>query len=303
MPIKIQSDLPARSILEKEHIFVMTEQRAETQDIRPLKIAVVNLMPTKIATEAQLLRLLGNTPLQVEVSLVRMQTHEAHNVGSDHLDRFYITAADVFRRKFDGLIITGAPVEQLDFEDVDYWYELCSIMNYARDNVFCTLYICWGAQAGLYYRYGIPKYPLKGGKLSGIYPHRSTSATDPLLRGFDDVFFAPHSRYTEVRRADLASQRGLTILAESDDAGVLLAKSTDNREVFITGHLEYDLCTLAEEYRRDLDKGIKPAIPEHYFPGDDPTKAPLSAWRSAAHLFYSNWLNYYVYQETPFSFV
>jgi homoserine O-succinyltransferase len=302
MPIKIQSDLPARSILEKEHIFVMTERRAETQDIRPLKIGIVNLMPTKIATETQLLRLLGSTPLQVEVSLVRMQSHEARNVGTDHLDRFYITAADVFRQKFDGMIITGAPVEQIDFEDVDYWYELCGIMNYLRGNVFCTLYICWGAQAGLYYRYGIPKYPL-GAKISGIYPHRRTTENEPLLRGLDDVFFAPHSRYTEVRHSDIAAQGGLSILAESEDAGVLLAKSADNREIFITGHLEYDTLTLAEEYHRDLAKGIKPAIPNHYFPGDDPRAAPLSTWRSVAHLFYSNWLNYYVYQETPYGFV
>lgn len=300
MPIKIQSDLPACSVLERENIFVMTEQRAAQQDIRPLKIAIVNLMPTKIATETQLLRLLGNTPLQVEISLVHMEAHRSRNVGSDHLERFYIPSKDVLKSRYDGMIITGAPVEQIPFEQVDYWSELCDIMDFARENVFSTLHICWGAQAGLYHHYGVNKHSL-GQKLFGIYPHRRTTPAEPLLRGFDDVFPVPQSRHTTVNREDIARQPSLHILAESDEAGVLLVKSRSNREIFMTGHLEYDTETLAQEYFRDVRLGLPIEMPANYFPGDDSHRAPLSTWRSTAHLFYSNWLNYYVYQETPFN--
>lgn len=300
MPIKIQSDLPARSVLEKENIFVMTEQRALRQDIRPLKIAIVNLMPTKVATETQLLRLLGNTPLQVEISLVHMESHVPRNTGAEHMARFYITTRDVLKSRYDGMIITGAPVEQLEFEAVDYWEELCAMMDFARRNVFSTLYICWGAQAGLYHHYGVQKRPLDR-KLFGIYRHRRTTPAEPLLRGFDDEFPIPQSRHTTVSRQDIERHGSLRILAESDEAGVLLMKSHDNREIFMTGHLEYDTDTLAQEYRRDLDKGLRIEPPRNYFPGDDPARSPVSTWRSTAHLFYSNWLNYYVYQETPYN--
>ena len=300
MPIKIQSDLPAVKILEKENIFVMTEKRAATQDIRPLKIAIVNLMPTKEVTETQLLRLLGNTPLQIEISLVHMASHESKNTGRDHLDRFYITSDEVLNQKFDGMIITGAPVEQIPFEDVDYWDELCKIMDYADKNVYCTLYICWGAQAGLYHHFGIPKYPLAK-KLSGIFINYKTTVAEPLLRGFDDLFPSPQSRHTEIRREDIDKNPDLTVLAESEESGVLLVKSNNNRQIFMTGHLEYDTETLEMEYRRDLKKGLDNVdMPKHYFPNDNPTERPRSTWRSIAHLFYSNWLNYYVYQETPF---
>ena len=302
MPIKILSDLPARKVLEEENIFVMTEQRARTQDIRPLKIALVNLMPTKIATETQILRLLGNTPLQVEISLVHMENHKTKNTRVDHLERFYIPSKEVLKRKFDGMIITGAPVEQLPFEKVDYWKDLTRIMDYAAENVFCTLYICWGAQAGLYYHYGIQKYDLDK-KLFGIFKHKRMTRAEPLLRGFDDEFPSPQSRHTEVRSADIKGCSDLTVLAESDEAGVLLVKSKNNRQIFMTGHLEYDTDTLALEYTRDKDKGLPIELPCNYFPGDNPGNTPVSTWRSHAHLFYSNWLNYYVYQETPYEFV
>ncbi|MDR2898113.1 MAG: homoserine O-succinyltransferase [Spirochaetaceae bacterium] len=301
MPIKIQSDLPARSVLEQENIFVMTDQRAQTQDIRPLRIAIVNLMPTKIATETQLLRLLGNTPLQVEISLVRTESHESRNVGMDHLERFYITLPEVKQRQFDGMIITGAPVEQLPFEEVDYWSELCEIMDYAQKHVYSSLYICWGAQAGLYHQYGIQKYPLDR-KMFGIYTHQRCVHADPLLRGFDDDFPAPQSRHTEIRREDIQKTSDLVLLAESNQSGVLLAKSRDNRRIYMTGHLEYDADTLAAEYRRDRERNLPIEVPVNYFPSDDPEQEPRSTWRSHAHLFYSNWLNYYVYQETPFEF-
>ena len=301
MPIKILSDLPARKVLEEENIFVMTEQRARTQDIRPLKIALVNLMPTKIATETQILRLLGNTPLQVEIFLVHMENHKTKNTHADHLERFYIPSKEVLKRKFDGMIITGAPVEQLPFEKVDYWKDLTRIMDYAAENVFCTLYICWGAQAGLYYHYGIQKYDLDK-KLFGIFKHKRMTRAEPLLRGFDDEFPSPQSRHTEVRSADIKGCSDLTVLAESDEAGVLLVKSKNNRQIFMTGHLEYDTDTLALEYTRDKDKGLPIEVPCNYFPGDNPGNTPVSTWRSHAHLFYSNWLNYYVYQETPYEF-
>lgn len=302
MPIKIQSDLPARSTLENENIFVMTDQRAACQDIRPLKIAIVNLMPTKIATETQLLRLLGNSPLQVEISLVHMESHQSKNTSTDHLEKFYITAKELCTRKYDGMIVTGAPVEQLPFEKVDYWNELCEIMDWAKSNVFSTLYICWGAQAGLYHNFGINKRDLEK-KLFGIYPHYKTTLAEPLLRGFDDIFPAPQSRHTEICTDPLKAHKDLTILAEGEESGVLLVKSNDNRQIFMTGHLEYDTETLGNEYRRDLDKGLPIEMPVNYFPENDPWQKPRSTWRSHAHLFYSNWLNYYVYQETPFEFV
>lgn len=302
MPIKILSDLPACKVLEKENIFVMTDNRAAKQDIRPLKIAIVNLMPTKIATETQLLRLLGNTPLQVEISLVHMASHISKNTGIDHLEKFYITSEEALSKKFDGMIITGAPVEQIPFEQVDYWNELCSIMDYAKKNVFCTLYICWGAQAGLYHHYGIQKNILDK-KLFGIYQNYKTTVADPLLRGFDDIFPTPQSRHTEVDTQAIKKNSKLTVLAESEKSGILLVKSKDNRQIFMTGHLEYDTETLGNEYLRDLEKGDKIDIPENYFPENNPNNKPFSTWRSHAHLFYSNWLNYYVYQETPFEFV
>ncbi len=301
MPIKIQSDLPACQILEKENIFVMTEKRAATQDIRPLKIAIVNLMPTKEVTETQILRLLGNTPLQVEISLVRMENHESKNTDKQYLEKFYIPSSELFKHKFDGMIVTGAPVEHLAFESVDYWDELCNIMDYARKNVFSTLYVCWGAFAGLYHHYGIKKYLLDK-KLSGIFLNTRQVQADPIMRGFDDSFPIPQSRHTTLKKEDVLQNKRLKILAESAEAGVTLIKSIDNREIFMTGHLEYDASTLAQEYYRDIDKGMDVPLPKNYFPMNNPSIMPLNYWRSTAHLFYTNWLNYYVYQETPFNY-
>lgn len=302
MPIKIKSDLPACKVLESENIFVMTDERAITQDIRPLKIAIVNLMPTKVTTETQLLRLLGNTPLQIEISLVHMANHISKNVGQDHLEKFYINSNEVFNHKFDGMIITGAPVEQLEFEQVDYWDELCKIMDFARTNVYSTLYICWGAQAGLYHHFNIQKHNLEK-KMFGIFKNKRSSGPDPLLRGFDDFFPIPQSRHTTIHKEEIIEHPELTILAESDDVGVTIVKTKDNREIFMTGHLEYDSETLKKEYFRDVEKGLEINIPENYFPYDNPSLEPDSTWRSTAHLFYSNWLNYYVYQQTPFNFI
>lgn len=302
MPIKIQSDLPACKILEEENIFVMTENRALTQDIRPLKIAIVNLMPTKEVTETQLLRLLGNTPLQIEISLVRMENHQSKNTVKDYLDKFYIPSSDLFSRKFDGMIITGAPVEQLEFESVDYWDELCKIMDYARENVYSTLYVCWGSFAGLYHHYGVPKYPLER-KMSGIFMNERCVEGEPLLRGFDDTFPIPQSRHTTLKKEDVLKCDDLVVLSESAEAGVTIIKSKDNREIFMTGHLEYDTMTLAEEYYRDTEKGMKVPLPKNYFPTNNVNRMPTSYWRSTAHLFYTNWLNYYVYQATPFNFI
>lgn len=302
MPIKIQSDLPACKVLEQENIFVMTENRAASQDIRPLKIAIVNLMPTKEVTETQLLRLLGNTPLQIEISLVRMENHKSKNTEDDYLDKFYIPSSELFNRKFDGMIITGAPVEQLPFESVDYWDELCQIMDYARKNVYSTLYVCWGSFAGLYHHYGIKKYPLEK-KMSGVFMNERSFDCEPLLRGFDDTFPIPQSRHTTLKKEDVLKNENLVILAESAEAGVTIIKSKDNREIFMTGHLEYDTMTLAEEYFRDTDKGMKVPLPKNYFPTNNVNRIPSSYWRSTAHLFYSNWLNYYVYQATPFNFI
>lgn len=299
MPIKIPEQLPARPVLESENIFVMTENRANRQDIRPLDIAIVNLMPTKIATETQLLRVLGNSPLQVNITLIRAEGHSSRNTSQQHLERFYTTFSQVQHRTFDGMIITGAPVEQLDFEEVDYWNELLDVMDYAQENVHSTLYICWGAQAGLYHHFGIPKYSLDS-KLFGVFPHQVINPNNKLFRGFDDIFFAPHSRYTEVRKADIMARHDLEILAESDKAGVLVVGTKNNRSFFITGHLEYDRDTLDKEYRRDVAKGLPIAVPANYYPDDDPNQVPLVRWRAHAHLFYANWLNYVVYQETPY---
>jgi homoserine O-succinyltransferase len=299
MPVKIPSTLPARATLEGENVFVMGEERAAHQDIRPLRVAILNLMPTKIATETQILRLLGNSPLQVDVTLLRTATYESKNTGADHLLNHYATFEEVRGEKFDGLIITGAPVELLEFEAVDYWAELTRIMDWAETDVVSTFNICWGAQAALYYRYGVPKYHLAR-KMFGVFEHRTLAPTERLLRGFDDTFMAPHSRHTEIRRADLEKVPDLKILAESDESGIYIVGSTDGRHVYITGHSEYDPLTLKTEYERDVGKGLPIDVPKHYYPQDDPSKPPQVRWRGHASLLYANWLNYYVYQVTPF---
>lgn len=301
MPIKIQSDLPACKILGQENIFVITEKRAQTQDIRPLKVAIVNLMPTREVTETQILRLLANTPLQIEISLVRMENHLYKHTGMDYLKKFYIPSSALFTQKFDGLIITGAPVEHLPFEEVDYWKELCEIMDYAKENVFSTLYVCWGAFAGLYHLHGIQKHQTEN-KLFGIFMNYRTTTNDPLLRGLDDTFPIPQSRNATIYEKDILPHQELTILAKSPDAGITIAKSNDNREIFMTGHLEYDTMTLADEYWRDIKKGLKINLPRNYFPNNNTSLPPSSYWRSTAHLLFSNWMNYYVYQETPYNF-
>ena len=299
MPIQIPDSLPARATLEEENIFVMTEFRAIHQDIRPLNLLILNLMPTKIVTETQLLRKLSNSPLQVQVELLRTLSHVSHNTDEGHLESFYTSFDAIKHKKYDGMIITGAPVENLDFTDVDYWGELCEIMEWAKTHVHSTLHICWGAQAGLYYHYGIPKYSLPK-KLFGVFPHRAVRPQSPLFRGFDDVFYVPHSRYTENRLEDVQARPELELLAVSDQAGVFAVKSGDNRRFFITGHPEYDPDTLANEYFRDVNRGLEINIPDNYFPSDDPKNPPEVRWRSAAQLFYTNWLNYYVYQTTPY---
>ena len=299
MPIRIPDSLPARKTLETENIFVITEHRAIHQDIRPLKLLILNLMPTKIVTETQLLRKLSNTPLQVEIELLRTISHDAKNVDQSHLESFYVSFADIKDRFYDGMIITGAPVENLDFTEVDYWPELCEIMDWSKKHVHSTFHICWGAQAGLYYHYGIQKHSLPK-KMSGIYNHRILKPTIPFFRGFDDTFNAPHSRYTEVRAEDIEKVPELEILAVSDEAGVFAVKNKKSRQFFIFGHPEYDRETLALEYRRDIAKGTDVAVPAHYFPNDDPTQVPLMTWRAHAQLMYTNWLNYYVYQTTPY---
>ncbi|MDO4750247.1 MAG: homoserine O-succinyltransferase [Eubacteriales bacterium] len=299
MPIKIPNSLPARAILEAENIFVMTEYRALHQDIRPLKLLILNLMPTKIVTETQLLRKLSNTPLQIEVELLRTTSHEATHTDESHLDSFYVGLNDIRDRFYDGMIITGAPVENLDFDQVDYWDELCEIMDWTKTNVHCTMHICWGAQAGLYYHYGIPKYSLPK-KVSGIYRHTCIDRTSRIFRGFDDCFLAPHSRYTEVREEDILAVPELELMSVSDEAGVFMVKSRDNRQIFVTGHLEYDGNTLALEYQRDISRRIPIEMPVNYFPNDDPSLAPVVNWRAHAQLMYSNWLNFYVYQTTPY---
>lgn len=299
MPVRIPDDLPAARQLDEENIFVMTKERAFHQDIRELHIAVLNLMPTKIVTETQLLRLLGNTPLQTDIRFIRMASHESANTPTEHLDAFYEPLDEILQERFDGLVITGAPVETLAFEDVDYWPELVRLMEWSKTNVWSTLHICWGAQAGLHYHYGVPKH-LMTEKLSGIYRHQTLDTREPLVRGFDEEFLAPHSRHTEVRAGDIAAITDLKTLAVSEKAGIYLVASSDNRRIFVTGHPEYDRLTLKAEYDRDIAKGLTIKPPVNYFPGDDPTRAPLMTWRSHAHLLYANWLNYCVYQETPF---
>ncbi len=299
MPVKIPDTLPAKPILESENIFVMGENRALHQDIRPLQLAILNLMPTKIATETQLLRLLGNTPLQVDITLLHMDSHESKNTPAEHLIDHYVTFERINGRKFDGLIITGAPVEHLPFKEVDYWEELKAIMDWSETQVFSTFHICWGAQAGLYHRHGIPKYPLPQ-KMFGVFPHRVTMKHEKLLRGFDDEFYAPHSRHTEVRREDIEQVPELDILAESPEAGVYIVASKDRRMFYVTGHSEYDPLTLKSEYDRDVSKGLPIAPPKNYFPNDDPSQPPVVRWRSHSNLLFSNWLNYYVYQIVPY---
>ena len=299
MPIKIPDKLPAAKILAEENIFVMSEKRAMSQDIRPLHIGILNLMPTKIETETQLARLLGNTPLQVEITLVQMSTHKSKNVSEEHMLAFYKTFEDIKDMKFDGFVITGAPVEKMEFEEVDYWEELCTIMEWTKTNVHSTFHICWGAQAAMYYHYGIPKVPLEE-KLSGVYPHTAAYKNSMLLRGFDDVFMVPHSRHTTVRLEDVEKCKDIKILAVSEEAGLYAASTQNGKQIFITGHSEYDADTLKKEYVRDVKADMNPHVPENYFPGDDPEKEPLVTWRGHANLIYTNWLNYFVYQSTPY---
>lgn len=301
MPIRIHADLPAIEVLESENIFVMTHERAEIQDIRPLEIVILNLMPTKVETETQLLRLLGNSPLQVNVELIHPATHHSKNTSASHLNAFYKTFEEIKHKKFDGMIITGAPVEMLDFTEVDYWDEMVNIMEWSKTNVYSVLYICWGAQAGLYHNFGIDKYKLDE-KLSGIFNHTVLNPYHPLMRGFDDNYFAPHSRYTETRIEDINKHAELIPLAVSEKAGLHIVAQKDGRAFYVTGHAEYDRETLAKEYFRDVNKGLSPCVPYNYFPNDDDSKTPPFTWRSNAHLLVSNWLNYYVYQQTPYDF-
>ncbi len=299
LPIRIDNELPAKQKLEIENIFVMSETRADTQDIRPLKIVILNLMPTKLETETQLLRLLGNSPLQIDVDFLQVATHEAKNVSKSHMDKFYYTFDQIKNFKYDGMIITGAPVEQLEFEEVDYWEELCKIMKWSKSNVYSTWHICWGAQAALYYHYGIKKYPTDK-KIFGVFPHFSLDDTHPLMRGLDDIYYVPHSRHTYVRRQDIAQVKDLQILSYSEQAGVHIVADMDCRQFFITGHSEYDRDTLAKEYFRDKNKGLDIELPENYFPNDDEKLVPIMNWKSSANLFFYNWLNYFVYQKTPY---
>lgn len=299
MPIKIPDSLPANKILNSENIFVMTEKRAITQDIRPLKIALVNLMPTKITTETQLLRLLGNSPLQVEFDFINTATHNSKNTPAAHLSSFYKDFEMIKYQKYDGMIITGAPVEKMDFEDVDYWDELKRIMEWSNTNVTSTLHICWAAQAGLYYHFGIPKIALDK-KLFGVFEHKVMRKKAMLVRGFDEVFYAPHSRYTTVLESDIRSSNDLQIMAASDEAGIYIVTSKDKKKIFVTGHSEYDKFTLHEEYMRDLEKGVNIDIPKNYYPNNNPKNTPVMRWRSHANLLFTNWLNYYVYQTTPY---
>ena len=299
MPIKVQKDLPARAVLEEENIFIMDEDRALSQDIRPLEILILNLMPIKEETETQLLRALSNTPLQVDCTFLMMTSHVSKNTSASHLNKFYVEFADVKRKKYDGMIITGAPVELLDYEEVNYWPELSQIMEWSKTHVTSTLHICWGAQAGLYYHYGIPKYKREK-KLSGIYNHKVLNKKCPLVRSLNDYFLAPHSRYTEVREKDILAHPELEILAKSDEAGVFLIMSRDGRQIFVQGHPEYDRMTLNNEYHRDLSKGLDPEIPVNYYENNDPFSVPPLMWRNTANTLYTNWLNYYVYQVTPY---
>ncbi len=299
MPVNVPDKLPAISTLRKENIFVMTETRAIHQDIRPLRLLILNLMPLKIVTETDLIRILSNTPLQVEVDLLHMLTHESKNTPREHLEQFYLTFQDIRDHKYDGLIITGAPVENLPFEEVTYWKELQEIMDWTRNHVTSTLYLCWAAQAGLWHFYGIPKYPLEK-KCFGIFPHQVISKTDPLFRGFDDCFMMPHSRHTEIRETDIKNKSDLTLLSKSTEAGPTIIATKNRRNIFITGHPEYSADTLKIEYERDKTANLTIDIPKNYFPNNDPNRKPMVTWRAHASLLFSNWLNYYVYQETPY---
>lgn len=299
MPIRIDNELPAKQSLEIENIFVMGNTRADNQDIRPLKIIILNLMPTKLETETQLLRLLSNSPLQIDIDFLQVATHEAKNVSKSHMDKFYNVFEDIKGNKYDGMIITGAPVEQMPFEEVDYWDELCTIMEWSKKNVYSVMHICWGAQAGLYYHYGIKKYPTDK-KIFGIFPHFCLDDTHPLMRGLDDIYYVPHSRHTQIKRGDIAQIKDLQILSYSEDAGVHIVADMECRKFFITGHSEYDRDTLAKEYFRDLDKGLDIEMPINYFPNNDTKAVPRMTWRGTANLIFNNWLNYFVYQKTPY---
>lgn len=299
MPLIIPDKLPAGDLLQKENIFVMHDAAAIKQDIRPLRILMVNLMPDKAATETQLARVLANSPLQVELTLVRMGTHEFKNVLEEYLDTFYKTFEEIKNERFDGMILTGAPVETLKFEEVDYWEELCQILEYSKTNVYSSMYICWGAQAGLYYHFGIDKYPMDE-KMFGVFEHKVTRAHSPLLRGFDDVFWAPHSRYTQIHKSDIVAHPEIRILAESDEAGPHILATDNGRQIFIIGHQEYDRETLGLEYYRDVRQGVPVSVPKNYFKDDQPGKDVLVRWRGHASMLFANWLNYYVYQETPY---
>lgn len=299
MPIKVHNNLPAKKILEEENIFMMDENRAMCQDIRPLKIVVLNLMPLKEETEVQLMRSLSNTPLQVDITFLNTATYVGTNTAASHLDKFYQTYEDIKTQKFDGMIITGAPVEQMEFEDVDYWNELVNIMEWSKTHVTSTLHVCWGAQAGLYHHYGVKKHVLPE-KMFGVYEHKVSHRTCPLVRGFDDYFYAPHSRHTYVDREDIENCPELTILAESDEAGVFIVFAEEGKRIFVMGHPEYDRITLDKEYKRDLEKGLPITLPKNYYPQDDPEQKPKMLWRGHANSLYTNWLNYYVYQVTPF---
>ncbi|MCI7770821.1 MAG: homoserine O-succinyltransferase [Eubacterium sp.] len=299
MPIKIQSDLPAKAELEEENIFVMDENRAISQNIRPLEIIVLNLMPIKQDTELQLLRGLSNTPLQIDVTFLQMSSHVSKNTSASHIKKFYQTFEEIKNNNYDGMIITGAPVEKLDFEEVNYWDELTTVMEWSKKHVTSTIHICWGAQAGLYYHYGIKKELLPK-KLSGVYKHRVMNRKEPLVRGFDDIFMAPHSRYTQASRQQILDNPRLKVLADSDEAGIYIVLGDGGKEIFVMGHPEYDRLTLDQEYKRDIDKGIEPDLPVNYYPDDDCNRKPLLSWRSHANNLYTNWLNYYVYQITPY---
>ncbi len=299
MPVKIPDALPANEILTNENIFIMTETRAAHQDIRPLKILILNLMPLKINTEVHLLRLLANSPLQVEVDLIHPSTHTSKNTPQEHMQVFYKTFSEVSHKKYDGMIITGAPVETMEFEEVNYWGEISEILEWSKCNVTSTLHICWAAQAGLYYHYGVKKHPIDE-KMSGVFSHKVNNSKVALVRGFDDNFLAPHSRHTEVRREEIEHIRDLEIISESEEAGIYIVMDKTGKQIFVTGHSEYDPLTLKEEYERDLAKGMDPVVPKNYFPHDDPSREPNVSWRSHANLLFSNWLNYYVYQVTPY---
>jgi len=302
MPIKIPDNLPAFKILNEENIFTITEERAFQQDIRPLKIVILNLMPTKIETETQILRLLGNSPLQIDIVLLHPKSHDCKNISQEHLIKFYNTFEEIKDSKFDGMIITGAPIESVPFEEVDYWDELKTIMEWSKRNVFSTLHICWGAQAGLYYHYGVQKHKLDS-KIFGVFKHKITKQNTRLLSGFDDEFYAPHSRHTEIRKIDIAKIDELEIISESEESGLYILSAKKGRQIFITGHSEYDPLTLKKEYDRDISNGLNINVPQNYYPDDDPLKPPVVKWRGHSNLLFANWLNYYVYQETPYNLI